>query len=254
VSRSDMLAYGVTLPNSFPIITFSDFLNSTPQLASNLAGLLLFGGGQTMFGIGVISSSLEATLTRSKGSVLLRASMRSLDGLPASLHVGQKYPILTAGYFGPASFSTPGATTFRPPPSFQFEDLGLAVKATPHMQGTEAVTVTLETEFKLLVNGQSLNGVPVISNRSLKSETMLKMGEWAVVAGLMEDQDARTIAGIAGLSSIPLLGTLMRNTTHNTEGDEVLVMIRPTLLTKPPDESDEREYRMGSETRPLTPL
>ena len=251
VTNTNNLNYGLPLPSSFPLTSFSTFMNNVPQIASNISGMLRFGGGAALFGIGVANLKLVASLTRSDSRILLHASARSVEGQPATIHVGQKYPIETAGYFGPSSFSGPGA--YQPPPSFTFEDLGLSLKATPHVHGTEEVTLNVEAEFKVL-GGTAVNGIPVISNRSVKSDVTLKMGEWAVVAGLIDDEDARTIAGIPGVAGIPLIGPLTSNTTHNKSSDQVLIMLRPTLLTQPPDNSLTHIYRMGSETRPLTPL
>ncbi len=53
-----------------------------------------------------------------------------MDGLPATLHVGEKYPIITSGYFGNTSGS---GTVYTPPPTVSFEDLGLLIKVTPHV-------------------------------------------------------------------------------------------------------------------------
>jgi len=251
VTKSNELNYGLPLQSSFPLASFSTFMNNVPQLAQNISGMLRFGGGAALIGIGIANVQLVASLTRSDSKLLLQASARSIDGQPATIKVGQKYPILTAGYFGPASFSGPGAYT--PPPSFTFEDLGLSLKATPHMHGTEEVTLSVEAEFKVLA-GSAQNGIPVISNRSLKSDVTLKMGEWAVVAGLIDDEDARSIAGIAGLARIPVIGPLTSNVTRNTSTDRVLIMLRPTLVTQPPDNSLTHVYRMGAEMRPLTPL
>jgi len=251
VNQSNDLNYGLPLTNAFPLASFSTFMNNVPQLASNIAGMLQVGGGAGLLGIGIANLQLVASLTRSDSRVLLHASARSVDGQAATIHVGQKYPILTAGYFGPASFSGPGAYT--PPPSFTFEDLGLSLKATPHVHGVEEVTLTVEAEFKVLA-GAASNGIPIISNRSLKSDVTLKMGEWAVVAGLIDDEDARTIAGIPGLARILVIGPLTSNVTHNSSTDRVLILLRPTLLTPPPDNSLTHVYRMGAEARPLTPL
>ena len=251
VTSSEALNYGLPLPSSFPLSSFSTFMNNVPQLAQNISGMLRFGGGAALIGIGIANMQLVASMSRSNATNLLHASARSIDGQPATIHVGQKYPIETAGYFGPASFSGPGA--YQPPPSFTFEDLGLSLKATPHVHGTEDVTVSVEAEFKVLA-GNALNGIPVISNRSLKSDVTLKMGEWAVVAGLIDDEDARSIAGIAGLASIPVIGPLTSSVTRNKSTDQVLIMLRPTLLTAPPDESMTHLLRIGAEARPLTPL
>jgi type II secretory pathway component GspD/PulD (secretin) len=204
--------------------------------------------------VGIANLQLVASLTRSNSNLLLHASARSIDGQPATIHVGQKYPILTGAFIGTSGLTgLPGSNTFTPPPSFTFEDLGLSLKATPHVHGTEEVTLMVEAEFKVL-GGTALNGIPIISNRSLKSDVTLKMGEWVVVAGLIDDEDARTIAGIAGVAGIPVIGPLTRSTTRNTSSDQVLILLRPTLLTAPPDESLTHIFRMGAEMRPLTPL
>jgi hypothetical protein len=47
---------------------------------------------------------------------------------------------------------------------------------------------------------------------------------------------------------------LTSNVTHNKSYDRVLILLRPTLLTPPPDNSLTHVLRMGSEMRPLTPL
>ncbi len=251
VTSSEALNYGFPPPSSFPLAAFSTFMNNVPNLASGISGLLRFGGGAGLIGVGIANMTLVASLTRSDATNLLHASARSVNGQPATIHVGQKYPILTSGYFGPASFSGPGA--YQPPPSFTFEDLGLSLKATPHVHGAGEVTLSIEAEFKVLA-GQAENGIPVISSRALKSDVTLKMGEWALVAGLIDDEDARTIAGIAGLNRVPLLGPLTSSTTRNKSSDQVLILLRPTLLTPPPDASMTHVVRMGAETRPLTPL
>lgn len=251
VNSSQSLNYGLPLPSSFPLASFSTFMNNVPQLAQNITGMLRFGAGGALIGVGVANLQLVASLTRSNAKNLLHASARSVDGQPATIHVGQKYPIETAGYYGPASFSGPGA--YQPPPSFTFEDLGLSLKATPHVHGVDDVTISIEAEFKVLA-GAAVNGIPVISNRSLKSDVTLKMGEWALVAGLIDDEDARSIAGIAGLARIPLIGPLTSSTTRHSSTDRVVILLRPTLLTAPPDESLAHTLRMGAETRPLTPL
>lgn len=140
-----------------------------------------------------------------------------------------------------------------PPPSFTFEDLGVNLKVTPRIHGMDEVTLDLETEFKV-VSGQSLNGIPVISSRKITTKLRLREGEWGVVAGLLTSSEARTIHGIAGLSSIPVLGQLLRKTNKDESTSDVLLILKPTLLNLPLDQYVTPTISTGSDTRPLTPL
>ncbi len=252
VAKSDLNKYGLTIPNAFPLYALTTAWNNKPDIADGLAGLLGFGGGKTLIGIGISNAAAIAQLTQSTGRVLLKGDLRSLDGQAASFHVGERFPIMTSGYFGPSNF-TQGGTVYTPPPSFNFEDLGLSIKATPKVHGLDEVTLELDASYKVLT-GALVDGIPVVSNRELKSTVSLKTGQWAVVAGLVQAQEVRALSGIAGLSRVPFLGPLTRTTTKQRDSSAVLMLLRPKLVTLPPDQVVTHTYYLGSENRPVTPL
>jgi type II secretory pathway component GspD/PulD (secretin) len=247
------LAYGVELPTTFPLAYLGTFWhNPSFSIPSTLRKLVTFGAGQSLIGIGVANATLLANMSRAFSRTLTRSDLHAVDGTPATMHVGERFPVLTAGYFGPAS-SSKGGTVYRPPPSFSFEDLGVNLKVTPHIHGMDEVTLELETEFKVL-SGDTNNGIPIINNRKLSSKIRVREDEWGVVAGLLTSSEARTIHGIAGVSSIPLLGSLFKQYNKDESTSQVLLIIKPTLLNPTPDQAATPAIWTGSETRPLTPL
>jgi len=252
VDRTYSLAYGVELPTTFPLAYLGTFWHSPLSIPSTISKLITFGGGQSLIGIGVADATLIANMSRSLSRTLIRSAVRAVDGTPASMHVGEKFPVLTAGYFGPAS-SSQGGTVYLPPPSFTFEDLGINLKVTPRIHGMDEVTLDLETEFKVLTGGSN-NGIPIISSRKLTSKIRLREGEFGVIAGLLTSSEARTISGIAGLSNIPVLGSLFKQYNKNESTSEVLIILKPMLLSPPPDQIVTPPIWTGSDVRPLTPL
>jgi general secretion pathway protein D len=251
VDHSDSLAYGLELPATFPVTYLGGFWNQPASAASAIGKLAIFGGGQSMFGIAIADATMVATLQRTAGRNLLRTEIHAMDGLPATLHVGDRYPVMTSGYFG--QIPATGGQVYTPPPSFTFEDLGVSVKVTPHIHDMDDVSLDLDTEFKVLGNG-SLNGIPVISNRKVTSNVRLREGEWGVVAGLMSSSEARTIHGLAGISAIPVLGQLLQQHSKDVSTTEVLLIIKPTLLNVPPSQFVSPAIWTGPDTRPVTPL
>jgi len=238
---SSTLNYGLSLPTSFPIASFLSRANLTNYIPSGFSTFLAFGGGASLLGVAITNAQLFATVSNSNSESIFRAQVVAVDGQPATFHVGEKYPIMTSGYFGNTSGS---GTVYTPPPTINFEDLGLVIKLTPHVIGLDAVTLDLDAEFKLL-GATSANGIPVVQNTQYQSKVEIATGEWAVLAGLMTAQEAKVITGLPLISRIPFL----RNTTITKDQGATLIVLKPHVTIAPPSETPAWRAWTGSETR-----
>jgi general secretion pathway protein D len=252
VSRSALANLGLTLPTSFPVLApGSSDAGSLP--------LLRIGGGETLFGVHLGAANVQADWSRSEAQQLTRFWLRATDGMAASLHIGDKFPIINA-LFSPVAITDQirdlqNTGLYRQPfPSFTFEDLGLVLKVTPRVHDSREVSLTIEAEFRLLT-GQSVNTVPVISSRKFNSAVRLRQGETSIVAGLLVARSTSEASGLAGLSQIPLLGRLLRDTRWQNDHSELVLAITPRLTSLPAAEQfPSRVFHWGSEARPVPSL
>lgn len=248
VSDSMDRSYGMNLPSQFTLLwlTNKDFLRPSPVPAW-VAGLLTFGGGYTLFGLGIMNASLFASATESHTKSIVRTSVRSLDGQAAGVHVGDRYPIITLGYYGEVPAGA--QKVYTPPPNITFEDLGIVLKVTPKVHNLEEVSLDVEAEFKSLA-GQSFNGIPVISNRKFKSVVRMRFDEAAIMAGLVGDTFSQSWNGLPGLAALPPF----RSNSKSRQQNEILLVIRPHLASLPPSEAAPDSIWSGTDTRSLSAL
>jgi general secretion pathway protein D len=205
--------------------------------------LATFGGGLTLSGLSLGTASAQLSLNESTVKTLEHATLRIAQGSEGTLRVGSRVPILNAS-FAPV-FNTPAIASviqnnsFQSPfPSFNYEDVGLAIKAKPLVSGNSDVSLNLELQFRAL-QSQSFNGVPVISNREYKGSITLRDGEPAVVAGAVSHSEQRSLNGIPGLGSVPGLNQVMTSNSKENDEDELLILITPRVVSHEPKQNAE---------------
>lgn len=203
--------------------------------------LATFGGGLTFFGLSLDMLTATASLNESSVKALQHATLRVSHGTDGTLHIGSRYPIQNAS-FAPV-FNSPQISSViqnqsftAPFPSFNYEDLGLTVKAKPLVTTDGDVSMSIEMQVRSL-GATSLNGVPIISNREYKGSIRLANGEPAVVAGSVSQSEQRSITGIPGLGQIPLANKVSTSNTVQKSEDELLVVITPHLISVPAQDS-----------------
>jgi general secretion pathway protein D len=251
VDLSDMNSYGFNVTNTFSLTYLGQILNNVITPPSGVTNLLTFGNGKTLIGLSVAQVQAMFNQTLTKSNSLYRTQLRSVAGQPATLHVGEKYPVITSGYFGSTTASS--GTVYQPPPTFTFQDLGIDLKVTPYVHGMDDATLVIETSFQVL-SGSAVNGIPIIGSRNLKSTVGVRDDEWAVIGSILSNSKSKAVSGFWGLAQIPYLGQLFKQTSTDTEDSDVLIGVRTHLLTLPPGQVVTKRLRVGSDARPFNPL
>jgi general secretion pathway protein D len=197
--------------------------------------LATFGGGKTLFGVGIPPATVNFSRNESHVTTLEHVTMRAAQGNAATFRLGQRYPILNAIY-APV-FNTPqvanilGNNSYVAPfPSFNYEDLGVTLKAKPLIHGATDVTLDLEMDIRSL-GASSVNGIPIINQRSYKGVISVKDGEAAVIAGSVSTSELKTLTGIPGMVHVPALNYLTSNRNRQLDQSELLIVITPHIVS-----------------------
>ena len=119
---------------------------------------------------------------------------------------------------------------------FQFVDTGVNVELTPHVHGTDEVTLHVSVDISSVANTINLGGIsqPVIAQKKNEADIRLRDGEVSMLGGLMQTQDTETETGIPGLVNIPILGKfLFGANTKDKQKEELMIALIPHILRTP---------------------
>ena len=199
--------------------------------------LATFGGGLTFFGLSLDQLSAVLSLNESSVRSLQHVTLRASQDKEATFKLGSRYPVMNAS-FSPISNSAPIAGVLQnqsytaPFPSINYEDLGLTLKAKPLIHNNLDVDLMLSLQFRAL-GGTSVNGVPIITNREFTGGILLKNGEPAVIAGMVNTVDQRSLNGLPLFSRIPGFGALTSQRSTQKTDDELLIVVTPHVVSEP---------------------
>jgi general secretion pathway protein D len=173
---------------------------------------------------------LQAVMSDSSTRVMQSPEVRASDGQKVSLKIGDRVPYATGSF-------QPGIGTVGVSPlvstQFQFVDTGVNLEVTPHVHGTNEVTLHVSVDISNVSQTINLGGLnqPVISQRKNEADIRLRDGEVSLLGGLMQTQDSETIGGIPGLVNIPVLGKyLFGSTSKDKSRGELLIAMIPHIV------------------------
>jgi general secretion pathway protein D len=206
----------------------------------------IFGNGLTLSGMSFGGSTVNASLNISNTRQLDHVQLRAGDAQPQAFLIGSRYPIVTQSYSAgtqtPTSFnslssllsgsSQSNVSSVNPlslAPTVQYQNLGLTVKATTHVLQSKDVQMKLQIQIAALA-GQSVNGSPIINNRSFTTAIQVPDGGSALITSAVSRTESKSLSGIPGLSELPGFSWTASPSTEVTVG-KLLIVISPHIVS-----------------------
>ena len=176
------------------------------------------------------AANSTANKSLSKGKVIARPMVMSLNGQKGVVDFGDRVPVLTRSDTG--SYNTLTVT---------YEDVGTKLEMTPIInEASGDITLNVSTEVSNITGWVSSGDTkaPQMATRKATTSAHVKSGQSFVIGGLMSAKDLDNLSGIPGLMDLPILGKLFSYHTHSKDYAEVYIMITPFIVTDDLDPQD----------------
>jgi len=234
-----LLTPGVTLS---PAGAISDALiNATPGVALSEPST----SSSPLFGLAFQTSSFAALMEflQTQGDVQVLSSPRiaAMNNQKAVLKVGTDDFFVTGITTNISSSSTSnGAAIITPTITVQPFFSGVALDVTPQIDDDGNIilhvhpSVSSVVEKNKVVNlGQAGDyTLPLASSTVSETDTLVRVRDGNIVAigGLMKVEKSDSRAGIPGAGDLPWIGNLFRSTQHSQTKQELVILIKPTVV------------------------
>jgi general secretion pathway protein D len=243
VSRDKAHTLGINPPTSVSVSLQPNISTSTSSSSSSTTtGSSTSSNGinlntianlnATDFQVTIPQATATALMSASDTKVIQSPQVRALDGQKATLKIGDRVPVAT-GSFQPGI----GGVGINPlvNTQFQYLDVGVNIEITPRVHAGREISLKLSMDVSDVDSYVSIGGIsqPVIGQRKIENDIRLKDGEVSLLGGMMEDSRTKSLTGIPGLASIPILKYLFSQDTSDHSTNEIVFVLIPHIIRGP---------------------
>ena len=159
---------------------------------------------------------------------IAKPQLRGAEGQKITLNLGREVPV-------PSTVFTPvaqGGASFNPLTSFNYRTVGVIIEMTPRVTFENEIVLDLLVESSSLGPNQTVGGqaLPSFNARRVNTRLRLRDGESNLMAGLLDDNERRTMRGIPGLMNIPILRSLFGNELKEVDQTDIVMLLTPRIV------------------------
>jgi general secretion pathway protein D len=209
---------------------FYNFLNSATNgfpgnfVSTAPAGLSYFGDIGPNWDL-----ALQAAASDSSTHIIQRPRIQTSQAKEADFFVGQSVPYVTSVYYDSGIGGGPSS-------SYSQLQVGISLDVTPFINPDGLVVMDINQQINDISGFQTITGVgnvPTTDNRTFTSEVAVKDRDTIILGGFTDTETDKSSSGVPILEDIPLLGNLFKSPSSTKTRDELLVLMRPTVLKTP---------------------
>ncbi|OYY73026.1 MAG: hypothetical protein B7Y40_10640 [Gammaproteobacteria bacterium 28-57-27] len=165
----------------------------------------------------LVDMEISAMQAEGQGEIISSPRVLTANGQPAYIKQGKEIPYQEA--------SSSGATTT------SFKEAVLQTIVTPQITPNNNVIMDIKVQKDEPDWTRSVNGVPPLDKREVKTKVQVNNGETVVLGGIYEISNVNQLDKIPFLGDIPWIGrALFSKTLKNSQKFELLIFVTPRIV------------------------
>jgi hypothetical protein len=199
------------------------------------------------FYLAVPTAIVRALESDTQTKLIAKPQLRGAEGNKLTMNLGDEIPIVSTSYTPIAT----GGVGVNPLNSFQLKPVGINIDITP-------VRVTLDGDILIDLNvesssrGSDVNvagtNYPSFGTRKVGTRLRLRDGESNLLAGLLREDERKSLNGFPGAIRVPILKQLFSNNDETIGRTDIVMLLTPHILRAPEiTEEDLRPIYIGSQ-------
>jgi type II secretory pathway component GspD/PulD (secretin) len=222
---------GAFSPESDPRATTGDDTTAGNGIASggtfNL-NTVTRGISTADFYLAVPSAVVRFLESDGETKLIAKPQLRGAEGQKITLNLGDEIPV-------PATVFTPvaqGGANFNPLTSFNYKPVGVNVEMTPRVTFEGEIILDVAVESSTLGRDVNIAGqnLPSFGSRKVNTRLRLRDGESNLLAGLLREDERRSMQGLPGVQRVPVLRQLFGSTDTRVDQTDIVMLLTPRIV------------------------
>jgi general secretion pathway protein D len=170
--------------------------------------------------------AIQALKTDTRVNILSHPRIQTVHAEEAQLFIGETHP-----YIASSTIDVNGGSRS----NYQQKQIGIDLRVLPFVNPDGLVVMDIQQSIGDIISNKQIDGndVPITTDRSANAKIYVRDGDSVVLGGFIKTKKTESKSGVPILKDIPLLGALFRENTDNNERQELVVLMRPTVLETP---------------------
>ena len=168
--------------------------------------------------------AVDLLLQDGNARILANPKVATLNGMEATMWVGQRIPYVVSG----TTFTGNAAA---PTTSVQREEVGIKLRITPLINADGYITTRIDPEVSSVTSFVGPNSdLPVVDTRQASTTVRLKDGNSVIIGGLLSEVKSRRVTKLPILGQIPGLGLLFQHHMVESRKMDLVIEVTPRII------------------------